>query len=433
METLKQFFKNKETYIGIATALLFLLIFFCVWMTAYDGVSDRTDELRIGLINEDDKIGSTIEQMILTKIPFEVETYSSLDTAQQDMNKRQLDMVILIPYGFSEAIQMNGETELNYYINQANTSLAKQIMESASNNVTAAINENVYLYKQQMILHQATENLQTILPSQELAVNVSANLTEIINSLNIHSVQSSVEKVNNTEGFTVTMVPLMVVLASFVGSMIMSMNLNIVATRLKNSFGKWNIFFARQVINLGAAVTLAIITIILLFLFNINMTTSVFDTWLFQTTVFFAFLSLTQLFVILFGTGGMVFNITLLSMQLVTSGAIVPKIMLSSFYQVIGTYLPATYAVNGYLTVTFGGEDLTVDTGVLLLISGVTILIAIVRVLFQKNVNAQSIKISDEGDSVTKLGVSDIKLSDSATKLGDSAIIEGGSVTKLGD
>nr|WP_106779470.1 ABC transporter permease [Lysinibacillus timonensis] len=385
MQALKLFFQNRETYIGIATALLFLLIFFCVWLTAYDGVTDRAEELRIGIVNEDEEIGTTIEQTILNSIPFKVESYSSLDTAQQDMNGRQLDMVMLIPKGFSEEVQLEGESELQYFINQANTSLAKQIMESASSNITDVINEKVYVYKQQLIAQQGSDSLKTIIPSEELALNVSANLTQVIQSLNSQSVQSSVQKTNNAEGFAVTMVPLMIVLASFVGSMIMSMNLNLVAMRLTNTLGKWSVFLARQIINLGAAIILAIITLILLFLFNIELTTSLFQTWLFQATVFFAFLSLTQLFVILFGTAGMVFNITLLSMQLVTSGAIVPKVMLSNFYQTIGSYLPATYAVNGYFTVTFGGDNLSFDISLLLIISVVTISIALIKVIFQKS------------------------------------------------
>ncbi|MGG4043143.1 hypothetical protein [Bacillus smithii] len=51
MKTLKGFFKHSETFIGILTAFVFLLIFFCVWMTAYDGVTDRVNQLKVGLVN----------------------------------------------------------------------------------------------------------------------------------------------------------------------------------------------------------------------------------------------------------------------------------------------------------------------------------------------------------------------------------------------
>lgn len=144
-------------------------------------------------------------------------------------------------------------------------------------------------------------------------------------------------------------------------------------------------FFARQIINLGASILLSLITILFMLIFTIHLNTTEFQTWLFQTLVFFAFLSVTQMFVILFGSTGMLFNIISLSVQLVTSGVIVPRVMLSSFYQTVGSYFPATYAANGYYTVIFGGEGLSNEMMVLVVISAITLLVAYVKVVFQKN------------------------------------------------
>ena len=52
------------------------------------------------------------------------------------------------------------------------------------------------------------------------------------------------------------------------------------------------------------------------------------------------------------------FNIISLSLQLVSSGVIVPHEMLSKTYQTIGGLFPATYAANGYYTTIFGGVSL---------------------------------------------------------------------------
>ena len=52
----------------------------------------------------------------------------------------------------------------------------------------------------------------------------------------------------------------------------------------------------------------------------------------------FSFLSVTQMFIVLFGPAGMVFNIISLSIQLVTFGVIVPKALLSNFYQTVGSF-----------------------------------------------------------------------------------------------
>ncbi|PFM64213.1 hypothetical protein COJ48_11180 [Bacillus cereus] len=390
MKTLKNFFKHRETFIGIATAFAFLLIFFCVWMTAYDGVTDRVDKLKVGLVNEDKQMGATIEENLEKNLPFKVKSYGSVAYAKEDMDERNLDMVIQIPANFSSLLKENNNAEIKYFINQANSSLTKQIMAGATKDITQTINKNIYTYKQKLILSNLSKELSTAIPSEELAQKLSENITKVLNSLNIDSVQSSVKKTNNTEGFAATMLPLLIVLASWVGAMIMSLNLNSVAAKLKSIHSKWSIFFTRQFINIVASIILALITLIFMSLFDIKLNTNVFETWVFQTLVFFSFLSLTQMFVVLFGPAGMVFNIISLSLQLVTFGVIVPKAMLSDFYQTVGSYFPATYVADGYYTVIFGGSDLSHDMNILLFVSLITIGIAMGRIIIQKNTKTES-------------------------------------------
>lgn len=384
MKNLKQFFKHPETIIGFSTAIAFLVIFFCVWMTAYDGVNNRIDKLKIGIVNEDKQIGSMIAKELIKNVPFEVKMYQSIDSAKKDMNQSKLDMVMQIPAIFSSRLQENGKPEVNYFINQANATLAKQIMDGAAKNITQSINENVYDYKQQLILSNLQEQLKKNVPSQELVQEFSKGISQALESLNIQSVQTTVEKTNNVDGFAPTMVPLMMVLASYVGSMIMSLNMNIVSSKIKNNYNKWSLFFARQVINIGASILLSGITLLFLAIFNIELHTSLIESGIFQFFVYFSFLSLTQMFVILFGPGGMLFNILALSLQLVTSGVIIPKTMLSSFYQTIGSYLPATYASNGYYSVIFGGKSLTTEMMALLIVSAVTLFVALISIALLK-------------------------------------------------
>lgn len=242
MKTLKKYFAYQETFVGLASAFAFLLIFFCIWMTAYNGVTNRTEGLKIGIVNQDEQIGSTIQKNLHRNFPFDVKVYQSIQSAKTDMNQRELDMVMLIPKGFSEQIQGNGEVKIEFFINQANASLAKQMMDGVAKNITNEINKNVFAIKKQITIQNITKQMQSALQSKELAQNISNHLVESIQSMNLNSVQSSVQKTNNAEGFAVTMVPMMIVLASFVGSMIMSMNINIVSIKLRNSSGKWSIF-----------------------------------------------------------------------------------------------------------------------------------------------------------------------------------------------
>ncbi|MCM3240533.1 ABC transporter permease [Heyndrickxia oleronia] len=385
MTMMKQFFKQSETFVGLGAAFFFLLIFFCVWMTAYDGVNDRIDQLKIGFVNEDKQMGSVIEKEMEKSIPFDIKIYQTIKSAQKDMNQRKLDMVMQIPEGFSSEIQEKGKSDLKYFINQANASLAKQLMEVAAKTITQSVNENVYMYKQQLILSKVPEQMTTVISSKELAQSLTKNIESMLQSLSIQSVQPSVEKTNHVDGFAATMVPMMIVLASFVGSMIMSLNVHMASIKLKPSFSKWRILLARIVINASVALLLTVISLVLMAAFNIELQRTLIETGVFQLLVYFSFLSLTQMFVVLFGPGGMLFNILVLSLQLVTSGVIVPKVMLSNFYQSVGSVLPATYAADGYYTVIFGGENLALNMMILLLISLVSVVIVIIKAAFQKS------------------------------------------------
>ncbi|MBS9806427.1 hypothetical protein ACFU6E_24275 [Bacillus cereus] len=86
----------------------------------------------------------------------------------------------------------------------------------------------------------------------------------------------------------------------------------------------------------------------------------------------------------------MIFNIISLSLQLVSSGVIVPHEMLSKTYQTIGELFPATYAVNGYYTIIFGGTGLGNNIISLSLIILVTQLVSVIALSIKEMVKRKS-------------------------------------------
>lgn len=52
-------------------------------MTAYDGVTDRVNQLKVGLVNEDNQMGTDIEKSLKENLPFKVKSYSSVTHAQK--------------------------------------------------------------------------------------------------------------------------------------------------------------------------------------------------------------------------------------------------------------------------------------------------------------------------------------------------------------
>ncbi len=321
MNGLKHYFKTPETYTGMMLAMAFQLILFFVWMTAYNGVNDRLENLKVAVINQDHSVGTSLAKQLNDSLPFTVVEQTSLEISHNQMNMRNWDMIVTIPTDFSKQMQEKGTANLEFYINQSTATLGKSIMESAAKQFT----------------------------------------TEVNHQLNNKGIVGNIIKTNEVAGFTPTMIPLMVILASFVGAMLMSLQLNIATKKLQNSTGKWDLFLSRLVINFISSSLSATITLLFFFIFGVELTQSVLITWLFQALILFTFLVVTQMSLIVLGKVGPYFNIFLLATQLVTSGAIVPRALLTEPYQLVGNYLPATYGAEGYFNLIFGGGNLVQD------------------------------------------------------------------------
>jgi uncharacterized phage infection (PIP) family protein YhgE len=91
-----------------------------------------------------------------------------------------------------------------------------------------------------------------------------------------------------------------------------------------------------------------------------------------------------QMFLAVFGMAGMFLNMAVLSLQLVTSGTIVPREMLSGVYQWIGRFLPATYSVEGIMNLQFGGVHTGKDAELLLATILVSVAVTVGAILIKK-------------------------------------------------
>lgn len=386
MNGLQALFKVRETYIGIVITIAFQIIFFSVWMTAYDGINDRTDNLKIGLISEDTEIGQQVVNEITATLPFTLENYTSLDKAEQALNRRDIHMIIHIPSDFTSQLQAGKEAEIIYAINQANASIAKNMMDGIAKQVTEEINHNIYPFQQGKTIEAFSQKFSQ-LPMEQNTAQINEAVATTIMSVKDRAINSTIIKTNYVEAFAANFVPLMVIISSFVGAMVMIMQHQQAAQLVQHTISKWQLFRARQLINIGVAFALPLLTIALMHLFNISSQVNFLLVYLLQALMFWAFLCLAQAFIIIFGNLGMIFNICALSMQLVTSGALVPQAMLSDFYNKLASLLPATYGADGYFTIIFGGstDNLMSDCSSLGMIIAVTLTISTIVVALKKS------------------------------------------------
>lgn len=368
----KTFLKLSSTRTGILAAIMFQLIFSIVWMTGYSGVSNNINNLKIAVVNEDQGVGANIIGELTGKIPFHVNVVDNKELAEQQLQKREVHMIITIPSGFSQQLQsLDGKTKIEYTINESNPSLIKSIMQETSVKITTQFNQVVTANTTQTFLAMAN------LPD-ELANTISQLIKTKVASETIYT-----NKVKNTAN---QMIPLMIVLASYVGAMLMAMNMQQSSMTIGSSMSKWEKLRARGLINFVFAFVISFVGSSFILLFGGETQEGFISIWLFQSLLMMTFMFMTQLFVLIFGIPGMVFNILGLSVQLVTSGALIPRELLSNFYFELSEYFPATYAVRGLMNILFGGTGTGDEIMALAIILAITFVLGTVAVWLKKDV-----------------------------------------------
>src|SRR5690625_1595478 len=223
MKLLQSFFKQKETLLGISAAIAFQVIFVFVWLTAYDGVYDRTDQFTVGIINDDAEFGEAITKELEHGNLFEIEMFTDLKGAKQELDDRNISMLIHFPEKVTEQLQANEHASIDYYINQSTPTLTKQMMEKIANGINGQINEQAQDALNAQIAEKIPQTVAAQSEHKDIVEQVASQVVEIVQE-NSHTspVQENVIKTNDKEGFAATMVPLLIVLASYIGAMLVS-------------------------------------------------------------------------------------------------------------------------------------------------------------------------------------------------------------------
>ncbi|NMF01266.1 YhgE/Pip domain-containing protein [Aneurinibacillus aneurinilyticus] len=371
------FLKKPSTVVGIVTALLFQILFPIIWLTAYDHVTDRVDQFKLAIVNEDrGNIGEKVVQDLSNYLSFQVTKVDSLKQAMNDLEQRKYRMVIEIPANFSSLVQqLNQKAPFIFHINESNPTMIKNVMHSVANEVAKAANH---------------ESIKAEIEATFEQAHMPANQAKKMATMLSERVVMKIEPLHSVSNFSSSMIPMMVVMACFVGSMMMAMQMQKVSTELKEQFTKWERFSARMLINFASAIIISSIGATLIYSLGDHLAGGFLSLWLFQVTCMLAFLFVAQISLLLLGDAGAWVNIALLSIQLVSSGALIPRELLSPFYLEIGKYLPATYAVDGLMNLVLGGSGISETVASLLWITIGAAILGLLCVSLQRDTWAHS-------------------------------------------
>ncbi|QJC53676.1 ABC transporter permease [Paenibacillus albicereus] len=369
-QAFKAFLQRPTTKAGIATALLMQVVFSIIWMTGYSGVSDRIDQLAIAVVSEDRQAGDQLAQQLVQQLPFRMEQADSLAAARQELDEREVQMVVHIPADFTASVSdPQGKASLHYLLNESNPVMIKNVMSSVASQITAEANARA-----------AAQGIQGALAAQGMPQEAAAAAAGSL----AQRVEAELESMHVVDGMNNQMVPMMLVLASWVGAMIMALNFFQSGLAIAHSTTKWQRFGAQTSLTVVIAFAVSLVSAGLLTALGGQMESGFLSVWLFMLLVLLSFMLVAQMVLQVLGMAGMFLNIILLSMQLVSSGAMLPRELLPPFYHGIGEWLPATRAVEGMMSLLFGGPSAGPDVLALALTGAAALVVSLAAVALKK-------------------------------------------------
>jgi YhgE/Pip-like protein len=365
----KAYLKMPQTKLALIVALAAQIIFIICWMTAYHGTNDRTNHLKIAIINEDGDFGKTIVDNLKSTLPFEITTPTK-DEAMKDLELRKVHLMVTIPAKFGESVKTPGsKATIQYTLNQSNPQQTKSIMESVENKLTNSLNHNAALQGTQVMLEQ-----------MKLPADKAKSTAEGI----LNKVEAKATNLYTVNGMHNQMATMMLVLASYVGAMLYAMNLCQVSFDLGAAVSKMNHFTIRAIVTIVSAAIVSLAGCIMIIVLDGQMEAGFASFWGFHFLTMLTFMFFAQTFLLIIGPPGMLINMAVLSLQLVTSGTTVPREVLSDFYQSFGNYLPATYSVEGFMNLGIGGIETQHDVNLLFVILAASVAVCLVMTLVKK-------------------------------------------------
>lgn len=370
------FLKNGSTIVGLITAVLFQVFFNIIWLSGYDQVNERMTELAVTIVNEDGAAAEPIAESLASGLNFEIKPSESMKEARQLLTDRDVYMIIEIPSGFmQQAGDLSKPVKIKYVMNESNVATVKSVMQNVSAQVTATLNREVQQNGIHEVLHQSG---MTADQADVLALRLSSR------------VEAEVERFNPVHNFAFSMVPMLMVTATFTGAMLLGMNLQKVSGELSGRIGKWERFWARNIVNLGAAFIVSLVGAGMMHVMGVSSADGWWMLWLFQLLITLSFLFLAQLSLLLLGNAGAWLNSALLPLLMLSSGSTIPRDVMPDFYQQIGHFLPATYAVEGMMNLVLGGNGISRDVLILSIIGMVTLTLGTLCIWIRRSSPARS-------------------------------------------
>ncbi|WP_214801260.1 ABC transporter permease [Exiguobacterium sp. ERU656] len=329
MKTMKDVFAITQTKVGLMFALVVPVLFLVIWMTGYQGATERLDQLRVAVVA--DQGSANFYQQFKAESPFTVLQVNSTEAGLKQLDQGDVEMVLVA--------DLTNEQRLTFHVNQANAEFANGILKQGAGQIVNQLNGDVPFTSDIIIEHHVSE-------------------------------------------FSTSMLPIILGFVIYIAVMTMGIQFNLVTQTLQKQHQKWSLFWSKQLLHGIVLVVVPLVMVTIAFLFS-DSAASFLKVWGFQVLLTAACISVTQMNFAIFGPIAPLVNVALIPFQLMTAGNIVPPSMLAPFYQSLGQFLPVPNAVAGLTRLIYFDGDISKYAFnlvmILIVTLGVTLIVTAIR------------------------------------------------------
>ncbi|MFF2094125.1 YhgE/Pip domain-containing protein [Paenibacillus sp. NPDC058174] len=343
MRTILAFLKSKTLLGGAFMLVFYQIIFVGIFISGYSAVPKNAADLTVAIVNEDAQYGAEIAKQIQEQLPFHLKTNLSYEEAKEELNGRDVHLVVHIPNDFTQKLTQQGEqVQLDFLINQSNPQLVSGTMQSVASQITDKLSQQL-----------TVENVKGILQGLKLPEDQASQLADqASNKFKSNMVLSNPQPA----GMHNQMAPMFVTMVSYVGAMIYSMMAVSTLGQLRSKFGKWKAFLGWQGANALISLIAPLIGLTIYFSVQGYGAEVFVQMWLSHALEMFVAMEVTSVFCLLLGQAGMIVNLPLLLIQTISGGSVMTQEMMPGFFKFFSSFSVMYYSTQTDYNLLFGGS-----------------------------------------------------------------------------
>ncbi len=363
MKSIGKFLCNKWTIGSLLIVLFYGMCMVGIYFSGYKVVPSHLKDLPIAVVSQDSD-SHALKKQLVRQLPFKHIKYNySLKTAKIKLKNKKIYLIVNIPTNFQKKIINGKKTNLHFYVNEANPMTAVSGMESVAKTVGATVENKITKKRGEAIfttvqLKQLKAQLAKAIkeaPQQAKAIQAQGTVAERKLKKQADSlynpkdggVSYKLHKMNKVKsGMNHTMAPFFLALAFYIGSMIGALVLYLAFSEFSQKIGKFKAYGMSELAILLISVIAPVCILGIATWLNNFSSTEFMKLWLNHGLELFAAMNFNFIFNLLFGQLGIMFNVPIMMIQIVSGAGLIPKLILPGFFKFMSFISPTYYAIQ---------------------------------------------------------------------------------------